>query len=89
MPEDLKKGAGSGTATGTVVSDKMDKTIVVKVDSVTRHPVYKKVMRKSRKIKAHDEKNAAKTGDIVRIIQTRPLSRDKRWRLAEVVSKPV
>jgi len=72
---------------GVVLSDKMDKTIVVRVDSVTRHPVYKKVMRRSRKIKAHDEKNTANTGDKVKIVECRPLSKDKRWRLVEVVEK--
>ena len=75
------------TRTGVVLSDKMDKTIVVKVDSVTRHPVYKKVMTRSRKIKAHDENNTAANGDTVRVVQCRPLSKDKRWRLVEVVEK--
>lgn len=75
------------TATGIVVSDKMEKTIVVRLDSVTHHPMYNKVMRRSRKVKAHDEKKTAKTGDTVKIVHTRPLSKDKRWRLVEVLKK--
>jgi len=71
--------------TGVVVSDAMDKTIVVKVDTVKAHPKYKKVVRRSSKFHAHDEANAAKVGDLVRIVETRPLSKTKRWRLAEVV----
>jgi ribosomal protein uS17 len=70
---------------GVVVSSAMDKTIVVKVDLITSHQRYKKVIRRSVKFHAHDEQNAAKVGDIVRIIETRPLSATKRWRLAEVV----
>jgi small subunit ribosomal protein S17 len=70
---------------GVVVSSTMDKTIVVKVDVITSHQKYKKVIRRSVKFHAHDEKNAAKVGDVVRIIETRPLSATKRWRLAEVV----
>jgi small subunit ribosomal protein S17 len=70
---------------GTVVSDAMEKTIVVKVEMVKAHPKYKKVVRRSVKFHAHDEQSAAKVGDIVRIVETRPLSKTKRWRLAEVV----
>jgi small subunit ribosomal protein S17 len=70
---------------GVVVSDAMDKTIVVKVDVIKSHPRYKKVIRRSVKFHAHDERNAAHVGDIVRIVETRPLSKTKRWRLAEVV----
>ena len=70
---------------GTVVSDAMEKTIVVKVEVVKAHPRYKKVVRRSTKFHAHDELSAAKVGDIVRIVETRPLSKTKRWRLAEVV----
>jgi ribosomal protein uS17 len=70
---------------GTVVSDTMEKTIVVKVEVVKAHPKYKKVVRRSVKFHAHDEQSAAKVGDIVRIVETRPLSKTKRWRLAEVV----
>jgi small subunit ribosomal protein S17 len=72
---------------GVVVSDAMDKTIVVKVDTVKAHPRYKKVVRRSTKFHAHDEQNAAKTGDLVRIVETRPLSKTKNWRLAEVLEE--
>jgi ribosomal protein uS17 len=70
---------------GTVVSSAADKTIVVRVDTVKVHPMYKKVIRRSTKLHAHDETNEAKVGDIVRIVETRPLSKMKRWRLQEVV----
>ena len=70
---------------GTVVSDAMDKTIVVKVDLIKAHPRYRKVVRRSVKFHAHDEQNQAKVGDIVRIVETRPLSATKRWRLTEIV----
>ena len=70
---------------GTVVSDAMEKTIVVRVDVVKAHPKYKKVVRRSVKFHAHDETSPAKVGDVVRIVETRPLSKTKRWRLAEVV----
>jgi len=70
---------------GVVVSDKMDKTIVVKVERLVRHPLYKKVIRKHKKYKVHDEHNIAKVGDKVRIMETRPLSKEKRWRLVEVL----
>jgi small subunit ribosomal protein S17 len=72
---------------GVVVSDKGDKTIVVSVDVTKRHPKYQKVVRRSRKFHAHDEQNSAGVGDTVRIVETRPLSKTKRWRLAEVVEK--
>jgi small subunit ribosomal protein S17 len=72
---------------GVVVSSAMDKTIVVKVDTVKAHPKYKKVVRRSTKFHAHDEQNAAKVGDLVRIVETRPLSRTKNWRLAEVLEE--
>jgi small subunit ribosomal protein S17 len=72
---------------GVVVSDAMDKTIVVKVDTVKAHRRYKKVVRRSRKFHAHDEQNAAKVGDLVRIVETRPLSKMKNWRLAEVLEE--
>jgi len=70
---------------GVVVSDAMDKTIVVKIDMIRSHPRYKKVIRRSVKFHAHDEQNSAHVGDVVRIVETRPLSKTKRWRLAEVV----
>jgi len=72
---------------GIVISDKMDKTIGVRVERTTRHPLYGKIMRKSTTFKAHDEKNEAKTGDRVRIKEARPLSKTKRWQLIEVVEK--
>ena len=72
---------------GMVVSDKMDKTIVVLIEDRVTHPLYKKIIRVSKKYKAHDEENAARVGDRVRIVETRPLSKDKRWRLAEIIEK--
>jgi len=72
---------------GIVISDKMDKTITVKVDRSVRHPVYNKMMRTESKFKAHDEKNSAKAGDVVKIRETRPLSKTKRWVLVEIVKK--
>ena len=71
---------------GVVVSDKMDKTVVVKVERRTTHPLYRKTVKVSKKFTAHDEKNEAKKGDTVRIAETRPLSRCKRWRLIEIIS---
>ena len=73
--------------TGKVVSDKMDKTIVVAVEDHVKHPLYKKIVKRTYKLKAHDEKNDAKIGDTVRVMETRPLSKDKRWRLVEIVEK--
>jgi small subunit ribosomal protein S17 len=73
------------TKVGRVVSDKMDKTVVVSVERLQRHPIYKRVIRRSTKFKAHDAENAAKVGDTVRIEESRPLSRDKRWRLVEIL----
>lgn len=73
------------TLVGTVVSDKMDKTITVRVERTARHPIYERVIRRAEKYKAHDEKNAAKSGDTVKIALTRPLSKTKRWRLVEVI----
>lgn len=75
--------------TGKVVSDKMDKTIVVVVESTKKHPLYGKTMKTTKKFKAHDELNTAQIGDTVKIMETRPLSKDKRWRLVEVVEKAV
>ncbi len=72
---------------GTVTSDKMEKTITVSVETVKRHPLYKKTIKTSKKYKVHDENNEAKTGDIVRIMETRPISKDKRFRLIEIVKK--
>ncbi|NLM05616.1 MAG: 30S ribosomal protein S17 [Tissierellia bacterium] len=73
--------------TGVVVSDKMDKTIVVKVERIVQHPMYKKRIKRSAKFKAHDAMNEANIGDKVRIMETRPLSKDKRWRLVEIIEK--
>lgn len=75
------------TRIGRVVSDKMDKTIVVAVETKVRHPLYGKTMNRTTKFKAHDENNEAKINDRVSIMETRPLSKDKRWRLVEVVEK--
>ncbi len=73
--------------TGLVVSDKMDKTILVKIEQVRRHPTYGKTVRSSSKLVAHDEANDAHTGDTVRIVETRPLSKTKHWRLVEVLER--
>ena len=70
---------------GVVVSDKMDKTVVVRVDILKPHPKYKKTMRRSIKLHAHDQENQSKVGDVVRLVETRPLSKTKRWRVAEIV----
>ena len=75
------------TRTGVVVSDKMDKTIVVAIKTKVRHPLYGKMVNRTRKFKAHDEENACGIGDTVRIMETRPLSKDKRWRLVEIIEK--
>ena len=75
------------TRVGVVVSDKMDKTITIAVKYRVRHPLYGKIMNHTTKIKAHDEKNECGIGDTVRIMETRPLSRDKRWRLVEIIEK--
>ncbi|MEK7850897.1 MAG: 30S ribosomal protein S17 [Deltaproteobacteria bacterium] len=72
---------------GVVVSDKMDKTVVVKVDRIVKHPMYLKTIKKSAKYKAHDEGNTCHVGDKVTIEETRPLSRDKRWKVKEIISK--
>ena len=73
--------------TGIVISDIMDKTVVVAVNTPRRHPLYKKNIKRTVKYKAHDEKNQSKTGDTVRIEETRPLSKEKRWRVAEIITK--
>ncbi len=72
---------------GRVASDKMDKTIVVVAETRVPHPAYGKIVRKSTRFKAHDERNEAKVGDVVRIVESRPLSREKRWRLIEIVER--
>ena len=72
---------------GVVVSDKMDKTIIVSIKTRVRHPLYGKIMNQTTKLKAHDEKNECGIGDTVRVMETRPLSHDKRWRLVEIIEK--
>ena len=75
------------TRIGQVVSDKMDKTIVVAIEDSVRHPLYKKTMKRTLKLKAHDENNECGIGDTVEVMETRPLSKDKRWRLVRVIEK--
>ncbi len=75
------------TRVGRVVSNKMDKTVVVAVDTAKLHPLYKKTIKRAVKYKAHDAKNECREGDVVRIIETRPLSKEKRWRVAEIVTR--
>ena len=75
------------TRIGVVVSDKMDKTVVVAVQDNVRHPLYKKIVKTTYKLKAHDEKNECGIGDRVKVMETRPLSRDKRWRLVSILEK--
>ena len=87
LPKPEHERGRSQERRGVVVSSAMDKTIVVKVDTVKAHPRYKKVVRRSSKFHAHDEQNAAKVGDLVRIVETRPLSKTKNWRLAEVLQE--
>lgn len=74
---------------GTVVSDKMDKTVVVSVETSVAHPIYKKTVKRTYKLKAHDEENSCKVGDKVLVMETRPLSKDKRFRVVEIVEKAV
>ncbi|MEF9970723.1 MAG: 30S ribosomal protein S17, partial [Oscillospiraceae bacterium] len=75
------------TRVGKVVSDKMDKTIVVIVEDRVAHPLYKKIIKKTYRLKAHDENNECRIGDKVKVMETRPLSKDKRWRLTEIIEK--
>ena len=75
------------TRVGTVVSDKMDKTVVVAIVDSVRHPLYKKIIKRTVKLKAHDEGNVCNIGDKVEIMETRPLSKDKRWRVLEIIEK--
>jgi len=74
---------------GTVTSNKMDKTIVVSVETSVKHPIYGKVVKRTYKLKAHDEENQCQIGDKVKVMETRPLSKDKRWRLVEIIEKAV
>ena len=75
------------TRTGKVVSNKMQKTIVVAVEDHVKHPLYKKIVKETYKLKAHDENNECKIGDTVKVMETRPLSKDKRWRLVEIIER--
>ena len=75
------------TRIGQVVSDKMDKTIVVAIEDSVQHPLYKKILKRTYKLKAHDENNECNIGDKVKVMETRPLSKDKRWRLVEIIEK--
>jgi len=75
------------TRVGKVTSDKMDKTIVVSIETSVKHPLYKKFIKRTYNLKAHDENNECKVGDIVKVMETRPLSRDKRWRLVEIIER--
>ncbi len=75
------------TRVGKVISDKMDKTIVVAVEDSVAHPLYKKIIKRTYKLKAHDENNECRVGDKVEVMETRPLSKDKRWRLVEIIEK--
>ena len=82
MERNLRK-----TRVGVVVSDKMDKTIVVAVKDSVQHPLYKKILKRTKKFKAHDENNEAGIGDTVKVMECRPLSKDKRWRLVSIIEK--
>lgn len=82
MPRNMRK-----VRQGRVTSDRMDKTIVVKIEHVMKHPIYERVVKRYGKLYAHDEKNEARIGDLVRIMETRPLSATKRWRLVEILEK--
>lgn len=75
------------TQTGKVVSDKMDKTVVVAIETLVRHPLYGKIIKRTRKFKAHDAENACRLGDKVRVMETRPLSKEKRWRVVEILER--
>jgi len=85
MMADTKERNKRKVRVGTVISDKMDKSIVVRVDRTIRHPLYQKTFRTFTKLYAHDENNEARVGDVVRVMETRPLSAKKRWRLVEIV----
>lgn len=73
--------------TGKVVSDKMDKTVVVAVETLVRHPLYQRIIRRTKKFKAHDEQNSCRVGDKVKMMETRPLSKEKRWRIIEILDR--
>jgi small subunit ribosomal protein S17 len=87
VEQEIKAKSGKKEFVGIVKSDKMDKTIVIAVETTTLHPLYKKYIRRTKKVKAHDEKNEAKNGDTVRVVECRPLSKEKCWRLVEIVER--
>ncbi|HBQ65000.1 MAG TPA: 30S ribosomal protein S17 [Clostridiales bacterium] len=87
MDENTQRSSLRKTRTGKVVSNKMDKTIVVAVENNVVHPLYKKIIKRTYKLKAHDENNECSIGDKVKVMETRPLSKEKRWRLVEIVEK--
>jgi len=87
QPGATNERATRKTRVGLVVSDKMQKTVVVAIERRVAHPVYGKMVTRTRRLKAHDEQNSAKVGDTVRIMETRPLSKDKRWRVVEIVDR--
>lgn len=87
MEETVTKTTRKTEFVGVVTSDKMQKTIVVEITTRKLHPLYKKYVKRSKRVKAHDEKNDAHIGDTVRVIESRPISRDKRWRLAEILER--
>ncbi len=83
----VEERAERKTRVGRVVSEKMDKTVVVAIEEITAHPVYGRRIRRTKKLKAHDEENLARQGDTVRVMETRPLSREKRWRVVEILER--
>lgn len=83
----MQKGNIRKVKTGMVVSDKMDKTVVVAVKSLRKHPFYQKIIRRTKKFKVHDEQNSCRVGDKVKIMETRPLSKEKRWRVVEILGR--
>ena len=87
MTEQLQHRGHRKTRVGTVVSDKMQKTVVVAIQRRVPHPTYGKMITRTKHFKAHDEQNASKAGDVVRIMETRPLSKDKRWRVVEILER--
>lgn len=86
-PNDMVRRGRRKTLTGIVVSDVADKTVIVKVERRIQHPVYKKMVRKSKRFMAHDQENSSGIGDTVKIIESRPISKNKKWRLAEIIEK--
>jgi len=87
VAEQVKTKGGKRAFVGIVTSDKMDKTVVVAIIDNVKHPLYKKIVKRTVRLKAHDENNACKVGDRVEVMETRPLSKDKRWRVVEIIEK--